>query len=62
MLDHEQRRVELGADPEQQRPERFGLALRDAGGGFVEAEHAGVEGEEARELARSDGCRSRAHG
>ena len=50
VLDHEHRGVELLADAQQQRAERLGLALGDAGGRLVEAEHPGVGGEQAGEL------------
>ena len=44
----------------QQRAHRLGLALGDAGGRLVEAEHPGVEGEQRRRARRCGGCRSRA--
>ena len=50
MLDHEHGRAQLAPDLEQERPERLGLPLGDAGGGLVEAQHPGVGGEEARQL------------
>ena len=42
---------------EQERPERLGLPLGDAGGGLVEAEHPGVRREEARQLDDPAQCR-----
>ena len=40
-----------------QRTERLGLALRDAGGRLVEAEHPGVEGEQPGQLDDAAGAR-----
>ena len=42
--------LELAADVDDDGPERLGLALREAGGGLVEAEHPRVEREQAGEL------------
>ena len=50
VLDHQHRRTELPADLLDQRTECLGLALRDAGGRLVEAQHACVEGEEPGQL------------
>ena len=41
---------------EDERAERLGLALGDAGGGLVEAEHPGVEGEQAGQLDDAAGA------
>ena len=50
VLDDEQAGVELVADAQDQRAERFALALGDAGGRLVEAQHAGARGHQAGEL------------
>ena len=50
VLDHEHRGAQLAPHLEQERPERLGLPLGDAGGGLVEAQHPGVRREEARQL------------
>ena len=42
VLDDDERGVELGLDALDQRAERLGLALGDAGGGLVEADHPGA--------------------
>ena len=53
-------RVELASRiVDQQRAERLGLALGDAGGRFVEAQHAGRRARAGRPARRSAGCRSR---
>ena len=56
VLDDEQRRAELGLDAGDERGERLGLALGDAGGGLVEADDPGLEGEDARQLADAAGA------
>ena len=56
VLDHQHRRAELAADLHDQRTERLGLALRDAGGRLVEAEHARVEGEQPGQLDDAAGA------
>src|SRR5437016_9163922 len=50
VLDHEQRRSGVLADPQQQRTECLGLALRDSRGGLVEQEHRRPVCEDAREI------------
>ena len=50
VLDHEHRRAELALDAHDQRAERFGLALRDAAGRFVEQEDARVDREQRAQL------------
>ena len=50
VLDDDERRVELLLDPLDQRTERLGFALRDAGGRLVEADHARRDREHRREL------------
>ena len=47
VLDDDEGRVELLLDPQDQRPERFGFALRDAGGRLVEADDTGRDREHA---------------
>ena len=42
VLDDDEGRVELLLDAQDQRPERFGFALRDAGGRLVEADARGA--------------------
>ena len=50
VLDHEHAGVEFVADALDERHERFALALRDARGRLVEAEHPRARGHQAREL------------
>ena len=57
MLDHDQRGPQALADPQQQRPERLGLALRDAAGGLVEEDHGRAVRDDAREV--DDAARAR---
>ena len=56
VLDDEHGGAQLAANLLDERAERLRLALRDAGGRFVEAEHAGVEGEQAGELDDATGA------
>ena len=56
VLDDEHRRAELPADLDEQRAHRLGLALGDAGGRLVEAEHPGVEGQQAGQLDDAAGA------
>ena len=57
VLDHEHRATECFLDVAEQGPERLRLALRDASGRFVEAEHTSVERQQAGELADASGAR-----
>ena len=50
VLHDDERRVELSLDPLDQRAEGLGLALRDPGGGLVEAHDARRDREHRREL------------
>ena len=50
VLDDDERGVELLLDPQDQRAERLGLALRDAGGGLVEADDARRDREDRGQL------------
>ena len=56
MLDDDERGVELLLHALDQRAERLGLALRDAGGRLVEADHAGRDREHRRELDDAAGA------
>ena len=56
MLDDHERGVELLLDPQDERAERFRFALRHAGGGLVEADHAGRDREHGRELDDATGA------
>ena len=56
VLDDDERRVELLLHAQDQRAERFGFALRDAGGRLVETDHAGRDREHARELDDAPGA------
>ena len=56
VLDDEQRRPQLGLDAGDERGERLGLALGDAGGRLVEADDPGLEREDARQLADAAGA------
>ena len=56
MLDDDERRVELLLHALDERAERFGFALRDAGGRLVEADHARRDGEHGRELDDAAGA------
>ena len=60
VLDDDERGVELLLHALDQRAERLGLALRDAGGRLVEADHARRDGEHGRELDDAPRARSRA--
>ncbi len=56
VLDDDECRVELLLHALDQRPERLGLALRDARGGLVEADHAGRDREHRRQLDDAPGA------
>ena len=57
VLDDQHRGAELAADLHDQRTERLGLALRDAGGRLVEAQHPRRRGRAGRPARRCAGCR-----
>ena len=56
VLDDDQGRVQLLLHPLDQRPEGLGLALGDAGGRFVEADHPRRDREHRRELDDAPGA------
>ncbi len=56
MLDDERRCPELTANLLDEGPEGFRLALGEAGGGLVQAEEPGVEGEQAGQLDDAPGA------
>ena len=56
MLDHDERGVELLLHPQDERAERLRLALGDAGGGLVQADHAGRHGEHGGKLDDAAGA------
>ena len=60
VLDDHERGVELLLDAHDQRAERLGLALRDAGGRLVEADARGARPRAPTRARRCGGCRSRA--
>ena len=56
VLDDDQAGAGVVADPAQERGERFGLALGDAAGRFVEEDHRGPMGEQARQVDDATGA------
>ena len=56
VLDDDDRAAGLRLDPSEQRAERFGVLLGDPGGGFVEEDDGGVDGEDAGQLDDAAGA------
>ncbi len=56
MLDDEHGGVEMAADFHDEGSEGLGFSLRYPGGGLIQAQHLGVEGEESGEFDDSAGA------